>query len=99
MVFVGVHPTLMHVPPRFFSSTRATDHPRSARRKERGSPAWPEPITMASYFIGSSDRGGAPPDSTSDAPRLNEDGEKPARDRVAESLRNKTGRQAPTARK
>src|SRR5215468_10479968 len=57
MVFVGVHPTLMHVPPRFFSSTRATDHPRSARRKQRGSPAWPEPITMASYFIPSSDQG------------------------------------------
>src|SRR5437773_11328365 len=52
MVFVGVQPTLMHVPPRFFSSISATDHPKSARRNASGLPAWPEPTTMASCFIG-----------------------------------------------
>src|SRR5213083_6809 len=67
MVFVGVQPTLMHVPPRFFSSISATDHPKSARRNASGLPAWPEPTTMASYFIKESSGAGAHQDSTLDA--------------------------------
>src|SRR5260370_20841695 len=51
MVFVGVHPLLMHVPPRKVFSISATCHPMSARRNEGRRPACPEPITRASYFI------------------------------------------------
>src|SRR2546428_9083153 len=69
MVFVGVQPTLMQVPPRFFPSTSATDHPKSARRNERGLPAWPEPTMMASYFMRGFLQRGAPQDFTSDAAR------------------------------
>src|SRR6266849_4935600 len=41
----------MQVPPRSFSSTSATDHPKSASRNARGLPPWPEPTMMASYFM------------------------------------------------
>src|SRR5258708_5946451 len=51
MVFVGVHPLLMQVPPRELFSMSATCHPMSAKRKESGTPACPEPITIASYFM------------------------------------------------
>src|ERR1700676_1236739 len=51
MVFVGVQPVLMQVPPRNLSSTSATLHPRSARRCASGLPPCPEPRMIASYFI------------------------------------------------
>src|SRR5215470_1005833 len=59
MVFVGVQPTLMQVPPRFFSSISATDQPRSVSRYASGLPAWPEPMMIASCLIKIS-----PPDGT-----------------------------------
>src|SRR5207247_3674603 len=55
IVFVGVQPVLMHVPPRCSFSIRATDHPLSASLCASGFPAWPDPITIASYFIQLSD--------------------------------------------
>src|ERR1700738_3706608 len=51
MVLVGEHPVLMQVPPKKLFSISATCHPKSASRNESGTPACPEPITIASYFI------------------------------------------------
>src|ERR1700730_4530171 len=52
MVFVGVHPVLTQVPPSSPFSFSATRPPKSASRRDNGLPAWPEPITIASYFMG-----------------------------------------------
>src|SRR5262245_59253150 len=49
IVLVGVHPSLIHVPPRRPFSTNATFHPVAARREARGLPACPEPIIIATY--------------------------------------------------
>ena len=57
MVFVGVQPVLMQVPPRKLSSMSATIQPMSASAFESGAPDWPEPMMMASYFIARSSRG------------------------------------------
>src|SRR5260370_13819099 len=63
----------MQVPPRSFSSTRATDHPKSASRKESGLPPWPEPTMIASYFMGGFLQREIPQDFTSDAVTKHED--------------------------
>src|SRR5580658_2439486 len=49
MVFVGVHPSLMHVPPTCSRSTSAVFQPARANAPANGPPAWPAPIIMASY--------------------------------------------------
>src|SRR6202521_1591018 len=49
IVFVGVHPSLMQVPPTCFRSIRAVCIPAAASAVERGVPACPEPMMMASY--------------------------------------------------
>ena len=51
MVFVGVQPSLIQVPPTCSRSMMATFHPARANAVESGPPAWPEPITIASYCI------------------------------------------------
>src|ERR1700724_2564996 len=42
----------MHVPPTCFRSMRAVCIPDAASAVERGVPAWPEPMMMASYCCG-----------------------------------------------
>src|SRR5260370_2271041 len=51
MVLVGVHPSLMQVPPTCTRSTMAVFHPALAKAVESGPPAWPAPMTMASYCV------------------------------------------------
>ena len=51
MVLVGVQPVLTQVPPRCSFSIRATVQPWSASFCASGLPAWPEPITIASYLV------------------------------------------------
>src|SRR5579871_4134034 len=48
MVLVGVHPSLMQVPPICFLSISAVRMPARARAAESGDPPWPAPITTAS---------------------------------------------------
>src|SRR5882762_3961785 len=64
MTFVGVHPVLMHVPPRLDFSTSATRQPRSASRRVNGFPACPEPIMIASYFMDGRSKSKEPDDDT-----------------------------------
>jgi hypothetical protein len=40
----------MHVPPTWRPSIRAVRRPPSAKALASGLPAWPAPMTMASYF-------------------------------------------------
>src|SRR5882757_36148 len=49
-VLVGVQPVLTHVPPKRWRSMIATDLPAPAKRAAKEGPAWPAPITMASYL-------------------------------------------------
>src|SRR5580698_1747725 len=49
-VLVGVQPALTHVPPKRWRSMIATDLPAPAKRAAKAGPAWPAPITMASYL-------------------------------------------------
>jgi hypothetical protein len=51
IVFVGVHPVFMQVPPTHFLSIRATFQLAAASFLARGLPPWPEPMMMASYFV------------------------------------------------
>ena len=51
MVFVGVHPSLMHVPPTCSRSTSAVRIPAPASACDSGTPACPAPITIASYRV------------------------------------------------
>src|SRR5208282_1327682 len=52
MVLVGVHPSLMHVPPTCSRSISAVFHPLRASAPASGPPAWPAPMIMASYCRG-----------------------------------------------
>src|SRR5215510_4856160 len=52
MVLVGVQPSLTHVPPTCSLSTSAVRIPAPARACDKGVPACPAPITMASYSLG-----------------------------------------------
>src|SRR3984957_3306703 len=49
-VLVGVQPALTHVPPKKWRSMIATDLPAPAKRAAKEGPAWPAPMTMASYL-------------------------------------------------
>src|SRR6266516_7602677 len=51
IVLVGVQPSLIQVPPTCTRSIRAVFHPARARVVESGPPAWPAPITIASYCV------------------------------------------------
>src|SRR5215510_2277913 len=51
IALVGMHPVLTQVPPNRWRSTTATDIPASVRRFASGGPAWPAPMTIASYFL------------------------------------------------
>jgi hypothetical protein len=48
-VLVGVHRVLTQVPPKRCLSIIATDFPASANRAASEGPAWPAPMTIASY--------------------------------------------------
>ena len=48
IVFVGVQPVLMQVPPKRLRSTIATFWPEPASRSARAGPAWPVPMMIAS---------------------------------------------------
>src|SRR5204862_7356857 len=50
-VFVGMQPLLTQVPPNRLRSIIATFIPVSASRTARDGPAWPVPITIASYLV------------------------------------------------
>src|SRR5262252_6741501 len=50
MVLVGVHPSFTHVPPTCARSTSAVRMPATASVCDRGTPAGPAPITIASYL-------------------------------------------------
>src|SRR4029077_3377564 len=55
MVLVGVHPSLMQVPPTCSRSTRAVRIPAPASAWHSGVPPCPEPITIASKFFEASE--------------------------------------------
>jgi len=48
IVLVGVHPSLMHVPPTWVRSTSAVFRPARANARASGVPAWPEPMITTS---------------------------------------------------
>ena len=50
-VLVGMQPSLTQVPPRCSRSISAVFMPALARRTARNGPAWPLPITIASYEV------------------------------------------------
>src|SRR6266478_4364893 len=51
MVFVGVHPSLIHVPPTCSRSTIAVRIPAPANVRHNGVPPCPEPMTIASKLF------------------------------------------------
>jgi hypothetical protein len=51
IAFVGVQPSLTHVPPTPLFSINAVLYPASANLLDRGAPPWPEPIIIASKFF------------------------------------------------
>src|SRR4029077_17042085 len=55
MVLVGVHPSLMQVPPTCSRSTRAVRIPAPASAWHSGVPPCPAPITIASKFFKASE--------------------------------------------
>jgi hypothetical protein len=48
IVFVGVHPVLMHVPPNLWRSMMAAAMPAAENRAAKDGPAWPVPMMIAS---------------------------------------------------
>src|ERR1700730_18532248 len=52
MVFVGVQPSLMQVPPTCSRSISAVRRPARASAMHNGVQPWPEPITIAWYCSG-----------------------------------------------
>ena len=50
-VFVGMQPVLTQVPPKDARSRMATFIPDAESRAARAGPAWPVPMTIASYVL------------------------------------------------